>query len=190
MPLPAAFPCERCLIISDRVQLRHLFVSGESPFRLSITLTGSTFLEERFPFIMGPGRRGAGVADRRRHEAQTKTLSGPRLWPPRALVPGAAGGGGRAPGRSGREGGISSALRRAFEIFRRSGPYLSLIHSPTPSFIHYRLLPTSPSVPGTLLGAGDTAGHATGEVPVGSLLLGELDIGRVIARLTNWSLCG
>lgn len=66
--LPAAFPCERCLIISDRVQRRHLFTSGESPFRLSITVTCSTFLEALFPFIMGPG--GEGGEDQRRHEAQ------------------------------------------------------------------------------------------------------------------------
>ena len=56
--LPAAFLCERCLIISDRVQRRHLFASGESPFRLSITVTDSTFLEAHFPFIMGPGGEG------------------------------------------------------------------------------------------------------------------------------------
>ena len=67
--LPAAFPCERCLIISDRVQRRHLFASGESPFRLSITVTDSTFLEAPFPFIMGPGGEG-GQADQHRHEAQ------------------------------------------------------------------------------------------------------------------------
>lgn len=53
--LPAAFLCERCLIISDRVQPRHLFISGEGPFRLSITVTGSTFLEVHFPIIMETG---------------------------------------------------------------------------------------------------------------------------------------
>lgn len=84
-PLPAAFPCERCLIISDRVQRRHLFASGESPFRLSITVTGSTFLEALFPFIMGLGW-GGGVVAGHRHEAQTKTLLGPRAG--RCVAPG------------------------------------------------------------------------------------------------------
>lgn len=82
--LPAAFPCERCLIISDRVQRRHLFASGESPFRLSITVTDSTFLEAPFPFIMGPGGEGGRrISTDTRHKDPPGALTTSSPSPPR-----------------------------------------------------------------------------------------------------------
>ena len=123
-PLPAAFPCERCLIISDRVQRRHLFASGESPFRLSITVTGSTFLEALFPFIMGLGWGGGGGGSAQTRG--TKTLLGLRAGrrvaptapaPALALlspdpVGGQPGMGGRREAQAGK--GPSSGLWKAF----------------------------------------------------------------------------
>lgn len=161
---PAAFPCERCLIISDRVQPRHLFASGESSFRLSITVTGSTFLEVLSPFIMGPGWGGVGggSAATGPEWRQTKTLQGWRggpglcgrrpptpagLWvQTQAVVPGALGTGSLG---------------------------LEAVKCPCHSFIHpllhssrRHLLPAR-SAPGSVLGSGDATGDGAGMVLMG-----------------------
>lgn len=63
--------------------------------------------------------------------------------------------------------GVSSDLIKALQRFCHSGLYLSLLHS-----FHRHLL-TTHSMPGTVLGSGNTVGDIPGMVLVGSHFIGK-----------------